>query len=129
MILNIKKLYNKILDIGITAEMSIEQMQRIRLTNILGVLPIFIYLFFVVFGLAYKYYFPPLICAILLVLAFFGLYMGSVGKNLISRGILFSINSVSVFIIYNILNIDYSITCYFFPIVIAYEMAFDVRKE
>jgi signal transduction histidine kinase/ActR/RegA family two-component response regulator len=121
--------YNSIINIGINDAMDIEQAQRIRLTNTLGVIPIFIYLFFIFFGLIYEYYFPPILCTCLLIGAIIGLYVGSLGKNLLSRSILFSINSISVFIIYNVLNIDYSITCYFFPLIMAYEMLYSFKKE
>ena len=124
-----KKIYNNILNVGVTFKMDIEQAQRIRLTNILGISPIFIYLFFIVFGLFYQYFFPPILCIFLLLGVLVGLFVSKMGKNLVSRCILFSINSISVFIIYNVLNIDYSITCYFFPLIMAYEMAFDIKKE
>ncbi len=124
-----KNIYNSILNVGVNSKLDIEQAQRIRLTNILGIAPIFVYLFFIVFGLLHQYFFPPILCTFLLLGVLIGLFISKIGRNLVSRCILFSINSVSIFIVYNVLNIDYSITCYFFPLIMAYEMAFDIKKE
>ncbi len=114
---------------GVTPDLRVEDAQRVRLTNILGVMPIFIYLYFIYFGLSQQYYFPPILCSGLTIGAITGLYFNYKRKHILAKSILFSVNSFSVFITYNILNIDYSIVCYFFPLVIAYEIVFDAKKE
>ncbi len=126
---SLQSLYSRLSHIGVSPKLKIEEVQRVRLTNILGMAPIFIYLFFIVFGLVYNYYFPPLIATVLTLGALSGLYFNAKANYLLAKGVLFSINSFSVFITYNVLNIDYSITCYFFPLVIAYEILYDVKKE
>jgi signal transduction histidine kinase len=114
---------------GVTPDLRVEDAQRVRLTNILGVMPIFIYLYFVYFGLSQHYFFPPILCTGLTIGAFIGLYFNYKCKYILAKSILFSVNSFSVFVTYNILNIDYSIACYFFPLIIAYEIVFDAKKE
>jgi signal transduction histidine kinase/ActR/RegA family two-component response regulator len=125
----ITAIYQKITNWGVTSHLKIEEVQRVRLTNILGVMPIFVYLYFIYFGLSNHYYFPPLLCIGLTFFAIIGLYLNYKQKYVLAKGILFAANSFSIFITYNILNIDYSITCYFFPLVIAYEIVYDVKKE
>jgi signal transduction histidine kinase/CheY-like chemotaxis protein len=125
----LKSLYEKITNLGVTSSLKIEEVQRVRLTNILGTFPIFIYLYFIYFGISTKYYFPPILCTGLTISAVTGLYFNYKCRYSLAKGILFSVNSFSIFAAYNVLNIDYSITCYFFPLVIAYEIVFDAKRE
>jgi signal transduction histidine kinase len=125
----LKEVYTFITNMGVTPDLKIEDAQRVRLTNILGVMPIFIYLYFIYFGLSQNYFFPPILCTALTIGALIGLYFNYRRKHILAKCILFSVNSFSVFITYNILNIDYSIVCYFFPLIIAYEIVFDAKKE
>jgi signal transduction histidine kinase/CheY-like chemotaxis protein len=122
-------LYKKVTNLGVTSHLKIEEIQRVRLTNILGTFPIFIYLYFIYFGLSNNYYFPAILCTCLTIGALTGLYFNYKCRYSLAKGILFSVNSFSIFAAYNALNIDYSITCYFFPLVIAYEIVFDVKRE
>ncbi len=124
-----KSIYNIVINLGVNDYMKIEESQRVRLTNILGLLPIFIYLYFVFFGLVNNYYFPTIISTFLIIGALIGIYFNYKQHFVLAKMILFSVNSFSVFIIYNVLNIDYSITCYFFPLLMAYEIVFDTKKE
>ncbi len=124
-----KKLANQLVNLGITENLSIESSQRIRLINILGLTPIFIYFYFIYFGLTQNYYFPAFISSFLTIGACIGLFYNHKQKYNVAKSILFSVNSFSVFIVYNVLNIDYSIVCYFFPLIMAYEIAFDAKKD
>jgi signal transduction histidine kinase/ActR/RegA family two-component response regulator len=125
----INKLYQIITNIGVKDGLRIEDIKRIRLTNILGIAPVFIYIYFIILGLQNKYYFPPILCSGLTVGTAIGIYFNNKHKYLIARSILFTVCSLSVFFTYNILNIDYSIVCYFFPLIMAYEILFDTKKE
>lgn len=124
-----KKAYHALSNLGITPHLKIEEAQRIRLTNMLGSSPILIYLFYIYFGLTHRFYFLPVICSCLILGIFIGLYCNYKGRPLSAKGILFSVNSFSIFITYNLVNIDYSVTCYFFPLIIVFVMIYDIKKE
>jgi signal transduction histidine kinase/ActR/RegA family two-component response regulator len=109
--------------------MKIEQVQRVRLTNVLGSSPIFIYFFYIYFGLTHHFWFLPILCCILTLAVFAGLYCSYIHKPALAKAVLFSVNSFSVFITYNLVNIDYSVTCYFFPLIIVYVMTYNIKKE
>ena len=126
---NFNNLYTRLSNAGVEDALKIEEIQRTRLTNILGVIPVLVYLFFIIFGLINHYYFPVYVGLILTTGVIAVLYLNYTHKYQIAKTILFSINSLSVFIIYNCLNIDYSIICYLFPILMAYEIVFDTKKE
>jgi signal transduction histidine kinase len=125
----INKIYHSITNIGVKDGLKIEEIKRLRLTNILGIFPVFIYVYFIVLGIIHDYYFPFFLCACLTIGTFIGIYLNYKHKYLTARSVLFSICSLAVFFTYNILNIDYSIVCYFFPLIMAYEIVFDTKKE
>ncbi|MFZ1527760.1 MAG: response regulator [Ferruginibacter sp.] len=125
----IKKLYGTVSNIGMTDELDIEYAQRLRLTNLFGFFPIFIYLFFIWFGLSQDYSYPAIISIVLLIFTIFGFYLNYRGKYVAAKMVIFGTCSMSVFVTYNVLNIDYSILSYFFPIMMAYEIAYDIKKE
>lgn len=124
-----KKLIHTVTHLGVHDQLKIEDAQRVRLTNILGIFPALMYLYFICFGLSNHYYYPPILCSILMIGTAIALQLNAKRKYAICKTILFSINSLSVLATQNALNIDHSITCYFFPLIIAYEIVFDAKKE
>jgi len=125
----LKNAYRVLSNLGITPQLKIEEAQRIRLTNVLGSSPILIFLFYIYFGLTHHFWFLPILCSCLMLAVFAGLYCSYVRKPVLAKGVLFSVNSFSIFITYNMVNIDYSVTCFFFPLIIVYVMLYDIKKE
>src|ERR1700761_6077468 len=121
--------YRTLSGLGITPQHKIEEAQRIRLTNVLGSSPILIFLFYIVFGLTHRFWFLPILCSCLTLAIFVGLYCSYLQKPALARSVLFSVNSFSIFITYNLVNINYSVTCFFFPLILVYVMIFDMQKE
>jgi signal transduction histidine kinase/CheY-like chemotaxis protein len=126
---SLKSFFNKLADNGIRHSTKIEEIQRIKLVNILALIPVCIYLFFIIFGLLNNYYFPVYVGISLTIGAAIAFYFNYSGKQSLAKIIIFTMNSLSIFFIYNCLNIDYSILCYFFPIIMAYEIIFDAKNE
>jgi signal transduction histidine kinase/CheY-like chemotaxis protein len=121
--------YRTLSGIGITPQLKIEEAQRVRLTNVLGSSPILVFLFYIYFGFTHHFLFLPILCSGLMLAVFAGLYCSYRRKPVLAKGVLFSVNSFSIFITYNLVNIDYSVTCFFFPLILVYVMVYDVRKE
>jgi signal transduction histidine kinase/ActR/RegA family two-component response regulator len=124
-----KRLYNHLTTLGFSDTLSIEETHRLKLTNTLGIFPVAIYLFFIGFGIVNNYWFPPVICTGLIIGVIVGLYCNHLKKYLLAKFILFGVNSFSVLVIQNVLNIDHSITCYFFALFIAYQITYDIKQE
>jgi len=125
----LKNAYRTLSNLGITPQLKIEEAQRIRLTNVLGSSPILIFLFYIYFGLTHRFWFLPILCSCLMLAVVAGLYCNYIHKPALAKGVLFSVNSFSIFITYNLVNIDYSVTCFFFPLIIVYVMIYDIKKE
>jgi hypothetical protein len=123
------KAFNNLTDLGVTDTLKVEEIQRVKLTNILGFTPMIMYSIYLIFGLVTQYYFPVILCSILLIITFVGLVLNKKKHYGLAKFILFGVNSLSVFVAYNCLNIDYSICCYFFPLFMAYEILYDLKTE
>jgi signal transduction histidine kinase len=126
---SLKSFFDKIANNGLKHSTRIEEVQRTKLLNILGSIPVVIYIFFIIFGLLNNYFFPVYVGLVLTVVVSIGFYFNYSGKQSLAKIIIFSVNSLSVLFIYNCLNIDYSILCYFFPVIMAYEIVFDAKRE
>jgi signal transduction histidine kinase len=109
--------------------MKIEEAQRVRLTNVLGSSPILVFLFYIYFGFTKHFLFLVILCFGLMLAVFAGLYCSYLRKPTLAKGVLFSVNSFSILITYNLVNIDYSVTCFFFPLILVYVMVYDIKKE
>jgi signal transduction histidine kinase/CheY-like chemotaxis protein len=123
------KLLKQIRNLGVKKHHSIEFAQRIRMTNVLALIPVLTYLYYIIWGLFNQYYVPVVIGTLVLLFQFFGIYLNYLGKHGLAKIILFGSCALTVFITYNCLNIDYSITAFFFPLFIAYEIVFEIKSE
>jgi signal transduction histidine kinase len=125
----VKKVYNLIANIGTTPGLRIEEIQRLRLVNTLGTLPIVMHLYFVYEGLVNDFFYPFIFGTVSIVVTLFALYQNQKQHYLIAKSILFCINAFIIFVANNSFNMDNSVTIYFFPLFICFELAYDVVKE
>jgi signal transduction histidine kinase/CheY-like chemotaxis protein len=125
----LKRNFTKLREMGVNPTLSIEDAKKVQSANTLGFFPMVMYLVYIIFGAINLYYFPVILCSILFSLSLLGLYFNKTKKYTIAKNLLFAINTFAVFITYNSLNIDYTICCYFFPLIMAYEILFDFNKE
>ncbi len=121
--------FNKFINGGTTANMAVEEVKKVRLTNILGLIPMFMYLAYLLLGIANSYLFPVITCSVLILITLIGLRFNRIGNHSVAKNILLLANSAAVFITYNCLNIDFTILCYFFPLMMAFEILFDYYTE
>jgi hypothetical protein len=116
-------------NLGITPGLKIEEAQRVRLTNILATSPSFIYIIFTWYSLYAHFYFLTLLCVILAAGMVTGLYFSYKGRPGVTKSLILILNSLIIFAGYNSMNIDYSIVSYYFAVIIAYMMVYDIKKE
>ena len=89
----INYIYQKITNIGVTDGLRIEEIKRLRLTNILGIFPVFIYVYFMILGTIHQYYFPLILCSCLTLGTAIGIYLNYKHKYLSGRSLLFCVCS------------------------------------
>jgi hypothetical protein len=126
---SIIKILSSIANTGVVNTLSIEDAQKVRLTNILGLLPMPICLYFFVLGLNNGLSFLWQICLFLMLGMLGVLFINYKRKYITAKAVSFFLYSFDVFLIHNSVNINYSVTCFFFPIFISYEIIYDVKKQ
>jgi signal transduction histidine kinase len=126
---NLIKAFMWLTNLGVSPDTKIEDAQRIRLGNILAITPVMIYLFFTWYGLHVRLYFVGVLCGTMLAGTVVGLYFSFRKQTGIAKSIILGINSLGILAGYNCFFVDYSILCFFFPVIIAYMMVYDIKKE
>jgi signal transduction histidine kinase/CheY-like chemotaxis protein len=125
----IQQILNKVGNLGVVEGLSIEEAQKVRLTNILTLLPMPLAAFYFVFGLYHGLTFLWGICAFLLVGIFFVVFVNYKKRYVLAKSISFYVYAVSVFMIHNSTNIGYCVTNFFFMLFISHEIMYDVKKQ
>jgi signal transduction histidine kinase/CheY-like chemotaxis protein len=125
----ILQILNKIVNLGVADGLSIEDAQKIRLTNILTLLPMPLAAFYFFYGLYEGLLFLWAICAFLLVGIFFVVLINYKKKYVLAKSISFYVYACGVFLIHNSTNIGYCVTNFFFMLFISHEIMYDVRKQ
>jgi signal transduction histidine kinase/ActR/RegA family two-component response regulator len=125
----ILKILNNTSNIGVTAGLNIEDAQKIRLTNILTLLPMPLTAYYFVFGLYNGLHFLWGICAYLLVGMFSVVFVNYKQKYVTAKSISFYVYASGVFLIHNSTNLGYCVTNFFFMLFISHEIMYDVKKQ
>ncbi len=125
----ILQILTSVSDIGVIKGLSIEDGQKIRLTNILTLLPMPLAAFYFFFGLYHELVFLAGICAFILLGIFLVLFANHTGKYIIAKSISFYFYAFSVFMIHNSTNLGYCVTNFFFMLFISHEIMYDVKKQ
>jgi signal transduction histidine kinase/CheY-like chemotaxis protein len=123
------KILNKIANLGVDDKCSIEDSQKIRLTNILTLLPTPLSLFYLFYGVFSGIIFLWAICSFLTLGVCFILLINYKKRYVLAKSMSFYIYGLSVFLIYNSTNLGYCITNFFFMLFISHEILYDVRKH
>ena len=125
----VKNLYQRLTLLGVTKELPIEISQRVRLLNIFVLFPILLFVFFIAWGIYSQHFFPAIAASLMLGIISFSLYSNKIGNYAIAKSIFFTSSAISLLIIQNTLDIDFTITGYYFPLIVAFLILYDVKKE
>jgi signal transduction histidine kinase/ActR/RegA family two-component response regulator len=129
MIKRILQILNIVGNVGVVQGLSIEEAQKVRLTNILTLLPMPLTAFYFVFGLYYDFAFLWGICAFLMIGIFAVVFINYKKRYVLAKSVSFYVYALSVFLIHNSTNIGYCVTNFFFMLFISHEIMYDVRKQ
>jgi signal transduction histidine kinase/ActR/RegA family two-component response regulator len=125
----IKKFFNAISDIGVDDKATIEDAQKIRLTNILTLLPMPLTAFYFFYGIIFGLTFLWQVCLFILAGIFSVVYVNHLKKYVLAKSLSFYVYAFSVFVIHNSTNLGYCVTNFFFMLFISHEIMYDVRKQ
>jgi signal transduction histidine kinase/CheY-like chemotaxis protein len=125
----LKRAFLKYISIGVKGNLPLEVVQRIKLINIFSIFPTILFLFLIGWGIINKYYQPVILSASMLGLIVFSIWANKHGKFAISKFIFFSTSSLSLLLIQNSLDIDFTITGFYFPLIIAFLLIYNIKTE
>jgi signal transduction histidine kinase/ActR/RegA family two-component response regulator len=125
----ILQILNNIVNIGLSDVLSIEDAQKVRLTNILTLLPMPLAAYYFFFGLYQGLTFLWGICAFLLLGIFFVVFANHKKRYAAAKSISFYVYGLGVFMIHNSTNLGYCVTNFFFMLFISHEIMYDVKKQ
>jgi signal transduction histidine kinase/ActR/RegA family two-component response regulator len=125
----IVKILNTIVNIGVTEDLSIEDAQKVKLTNILTLMPMPLSAYYLLFGLYHGLSFLWGICAFLIIGIFFVVFANYKKKYVVAKSISFYVYAFGVFMIHNSTNLGYCVTNFFFMLFISHEIMYDVKKQ
>jgi signal transduction histidine kinase len=114
---------------GVSDSETIEANQKIRLSNLLALAPLGGYAFFITMGYLYHVYFVMYISGTLAVASFAGLIFNYYKQYTLAKSIAFFCNSICIFLLQNSVNLGFSSMIFYFPLITAYVVVYDLRKQ
>jgi signal transduction histidine kinase/CheY-like chemotaxis protein len=123
------KLYKKIMNLGVYADMPVYEMQRVRFSNFIGMFCQSFYMLYV--GLSFVLHSPFLtvITLLMLVTGIFGYWLNHARYYNLARSMFITSFSVLLFFICNTLNMGFYFVFFYFPAFIAYTLYYDLEKD
>ena len=119
----------KIINLGIKGDLTTEEAQIVRLTNVVALIPAIAYTFYLWYGIYYQYLFTFVLASSMLASTGLALFWNAIGKHGLAKTTLFTINSFSIWLTYHVFNVDYSVLSSFFPILFCLPLFFKIKKE
>lgn len=120
---------DRLFNLGVTQNLKIEEAQVVRLTNIMAVTPLTIYLFYLWYGFYYDQPYSIILAVTMTILTGISLILNCQQKYDIAKALLFILNSISIWTTYHIFNGDYSVLSFFFPILFCFPLFFNIKEE
>ena len=119
----------KLTDIGVTSKLSSGDRARVQLVNVISQVTLALYLFYVAYGLFIKNPFTSWLAASLFLATLAILFLNKIRYHRLAKSMLFAVNSLVIWVAYQIFNIDFSILVFFFPILFCYTFFFKLPEE
>lgn len=120
---------HRLVNLGVTDSLKVEEAQLIRLTNVLALLPVPVYLFYIGYGYFFDQIFSSFLACSMIVLTVISLYQNSLRRYGIAKLVLLWLNGFSLWITFHVFNIDYSVLTGFLPLIICYPFFFELKTE
>lgn len=119
----------KLVNLGVTESLKIEEAQLVRLTNVLALFPIPVYIFYIGYGFFFNQVFSSLLASSMIILTAISLYQNSHRRYGLAKIVLIGLNGFSTWVTFNVFNIDHSVLSSFLPLLICYAFFFDIERE
>ncbi len=119
----------RLVNLGVTDSLKVEEAQLIRLTNVLALLPVPVYLFYIWYGYYFDQIFSSILASSMIVLTLVSLFQNCRRRYGVAKLVLIWLNGFSLWITFHVFNIDYSVLTGFLPLIVCYAFFFDFKAE
>lgn len=119
----------RLVNLGVTDSLKVEEAQLIRLTNVLALLPVPVYLFYIGYGYYFDQIFSSILASSMIVLTLVSLFQNYRKHYGIAKLVLIWLNGFSLWITFHVFNIDYSVLTGFLPLIVCYAFFFNFKTE
>lgn len=120
---------NHLVNLGVKDGLKIEDAQLVRLTNILALFPLPIYIFYIGYGYYFNQWFSSALASSMILLTLVSLRQNALHHYGLAKFVLILLNGFSLWITYHVFNIDYSVLTGFLPLLVCYAFFFDFVRE
>jgi signal transduction histidine kinase len=119
----------KLNSLGVSENLTIEEAQTVRLTNIVAGIPLIAYFFYIGYGIYYQQPFSIILAGSMIALTTLALIFNYQGEFGLAKFILFSSNIATIWLTYHVFNIDYSVLTCYFPITFCLPLFYNFERE
>lgn len=120
---------HRLVNLGVTDNLKVEEAQLIRLTNVLALLPVPVYLFYIGYGYFFDQIFSALLASSMIVLTLISLFQNYRRRYALAKLVLLWLNGFSLWITFHVFNIDYYVLTGFLPLIVCYPFFFEMKTE
>src|SRR5688572_6369874 len=124
-----KKMYKRIVNVGVYPDMPFYEMQRVRFSNFISLFSQSFYLSYVFLGFLINSYFISLVTFLMLVIGVLGYWMNHRRNYNLARTMFIASFSILLFFLCNSLNVGFYFIFFYFPAFIAYALYYDLEKD
>jgi signal transduction histidine kinase/CheY-like chemotaxis protein len=124
-----KTLLSHIMNAGVEEGLNIRYRQRIRLTNKMALVAMGAYLLLIIFGIWGGAKAIIFVNVFLLLMSILGIWLNKLGKYLLAKILLLSVNSIIILLLSKLMNTPGSVVELYFPILAAYLIFYDFKEE
>jgi signal transduction histidine kinase/ActR/RegA family two-component response regulator len=118
-----------LINIGVHNQLTPTEINRIKLFNIFSLCTIPLFLAYIPFGVIYNSPFSIAMAVFFICSIAMGIFLNYNNRYTEAKVITFVVDSLGIFLTYNIFTSGYSTICFYFPLLFAYATFFDFKKE
>jgi signal transduction histidine kinase/ActR/RegA family two-component response regulator len=121
--------FKKLLNTGIKASMPEVEANRIRISNIVALVPLVLFAFSSIYSLIFNFPRIVYINTVVLIISVVALWYNAKGKYSFAKFLILSAHSATILVYYKLMEDETSMFFYFFPVILSFIVFYNPKKE
>lgn len=121
--------FRKLASIGITESLELRDIERVRLVNIVSLITIGLYVYYIVYGFFISSLVTSAIPGVMLLLTFITLYMNHRRKYALAKSFIFMLTVTSIWFTHQVFVGNPSVLNFFYPVLFCFTFFFKLPEE